>query len=262
MRRKLEEIFGRPIRVGYMCNFLNEEDGIQNHIDVGLPEKVDACIYHDGAYPGFKSKNPYSTDNSLKLVKNIPNAHLIQVTDTVSEMDKNNACFRKAAELGLDFVIQCDADEWFELDKSLLTESFDFETGLISTFQYMTRFSNLCSSPPRKVNFLPRLFFQPQFLECKNIHWWFYASGVRCVVDPATFIDGIHMFHDDRVRKTFRNDAMTEYQEMNIKRERTIMRQVEGVKGATIKSHKHEFHPLYENGMKCFVCNVGRDEDI
>ncbi len=261
MKRKLEEILGHPIKIGLFCNFYNEEDGIQNHINEKLYEKVDACIYHDGKYPGFRGKHAHSTDKSLELLHKIPNTYIITANEPISEMDKNNACFRKAAELGLDFLIQCDADEWFELDKNMLTESFDFETGVISTFQYMVRFSNLCSSPPRKVNFLPRLFFKPEFLECKNIHWWFYALGVRCVVDPDKFLDGVHMFHDDRVRKVFRNDKMTEYQQENIKRERAIMRAEAGVKTVTVGSHRHEYHPLYEGGMKCFICNIGRDED-
>lgn len=251
--KTLQEILKRPLRIGYFCNYLNEVDGIQHHVDTMGKIPFDARIYVDGKFPDFQAEYNYSTDGSNEIIKSMPNTHLISGGD-ITEMEKNNLAFELAGKLDLDFLIQCDADEWMEFDKTIFEESFNQEMHSTNTFQYMIRFTNHFSSPPRIINFLPRLFFKPGFIRCENIHWWFYAFGNRITVDPSLFIDGIHMYHDDRVRSVSRNDLMNKYQEINIKRERGIMKTQAGQMFTEITSHKCEFNPLYERGTRCYIC--------
>lgn len=259
MVKSFEETIGRPIKIGYFCNFLNEVDGLNNHVKKMGDLDFDARIYHDGRYPGFESEKPISTDGSIEAIKKMKNVEIISKGE-VSEMDKNNNCFKKATELGLDFIIQIDADEWIDFSREDFIESFSeaWKSNNINTFQFLTRFTNHFSSPPRIVNKLPRLFFKPQVLSCKYIHWWFYALNNRITIDPVLTIEGIHIHHDDRIRSVERNELMNKYQDFNIKREKEVEKNIAGASGIIILDHKCEYDPKHHNSMKCTICNEDR----
>lgn len=255
-----EDLIKRKLKIGYFTNFLNEKEGLENHESEMGNIPFDARIYCDGKYPGFPLKDIKSTDGSLDVIKKMKNVHLIQPNKEISEMDKNNLCFQKAAELNLDFIIQCDADEWIEFSREDFIESFseEWDSNNINTFQFLVRFTNHFSSPPRIVNKLPRLFFKPQVLSCRNIHWWFYALDTRITIDPVLTIEGIHMHHDDRVRSQARNELMNKYQDINIQREKEIQKSLAGATGTIILDHVCDYDPKFHNSMKCTICQGER----
>lgn len=255
--KTLREYLKREPKIGYFTNFLNEKDGLDNHVKRMKHLDFDARIYVDGKYPGFNCEGVSSNDGSLDVIKRLPKNVIISPGKEITEMEKNNLAFKMAADLGIDILLQIDADEWVDFDRELLLESFVEHFGSVGTFQYMTRFTNHYSSPPRIVNHLPRLFFKPEFITCEKIHWWFYAMGNRITCDQTSFVEGAHIHHDDRVRSEKRNQLMDEYQEENIEREKKIMHYEAGAKGMIIETHKCSFDPKYMMGKKCIIC---RDE--
>jgi len=257
--KTLRDYLKREPKIGYFTNFLNEKDGLENHHTKMSKYDFDARIYVDGKYPGFNYKGVASNDGSLDIIKKIPNSILISPKTEIAEMDKNNLAFEKAGELGIDLLLQIDADEWVDFDRETLLESFVDNFESVGTFQFMTRFTNHYSSPPRIVYQLPRLFFKPEFIRCEKIHWWFYAFGNRITCDQTSFIEGAHIHHDDRVRSIERNKLMDEYQEENIEREKKIMHYENGEKRMIVETHKCSFDPKFMMGKKCIICRDGKN---
>lgn len=255
MIKSFEEYLGHKPKIGYFCNFLNEVDGLANHMIKMNHLDFDARIYIDGKFPGFKHEGFVSNDGSLDILKKIPKVTLLSPGREISEMEKNNMAFKTAADLGIDLLIQVDADEWIDFDRETLIESFTASFETIGTFQFFTRFTNHYSSPPRIVNFLPRLFFKPEFITCDIIHWWYFALGRRITSDSTSFVEGAHVHHDDRVRSSERNDLMDKYQEVNMVREQGIINKHNKERGMIIESHKCKFEHGYMMGRKCIVCN-------
>lgn len=253
--KSLKELLGREPKIGYFTNFLNEKEALEKgHLGQMKDLDFDARIYVDGKYPKFPMEGSKSTDGSIDIIKQLSNTYIIDGGE-LTEMEKNNLAFKKAGELQIDLLLQIDADEWVDYDRATLIESFEQESKSVNTFQFMTRFTNHWSSPPRVVNHLPRLFFKPEFITSDKIHWWFYSFGVRIVVDPVVFIEGAHIHHDDRLRTIERNEMMDKYQEGNMRREVHIIKKEMGDMATKIGSHKHEYDFRIEGGRKCYICH-------
>jgi hypothetical protein len=170
-------------------------------------------------FPELKEK-----DDSEEVINQMNNVYIIG-EDIMSQVDKQNLAFRKAAELGIDVILQIDADEWVDIDDmNYFIDSIDDELTSTGTFQFMIPWVNILSSPPYDptVDRMPRLFLFPDLISCEKVHWWYYNVGYRIIVDNTKVCKGVTMYHDDGVRSKKRNDIMWEFQKVDMARERKL----------------------------------------
>lgn len=181
----------------------------------------DARIYVRGRFPNFPETK--TRDKSEQVISQMNNVHIIG-EEVMSQVDKQNLAFKKAAELGIDILLQIDADEWVEMDKEELIKGIDENLTATGEFQFMVPWVNILSSPPYdpSIDRLPRLFLHPEYLSCDKVHWWYYSLSCRIPVDNDKLAKGVIMYHDDGVRSEKRNDMMWEFQKVDMKRERKL----------------------------------------
>ncbi|MBI5697878.1 MAG: hypothetical protein HZC29_05210 [Thaumarchaeota archaeon] len=74
----------------------------------------------------------------------------------------------------------------------------------------------IISGDPRKLEAKPRLFVDPGNFSVKETHWKYHYKNGPCYSAVSSIkadIEGITIFHDNRVRPEWRDNLMTKYQQ-------------------------------------------------
>lgn len=160
-----------------------------------------------------------STDGTIEVAKSFDNVEVIQFPDkpSIEIRDKHNIAFNKAGNAGYEWMMLLGADEYLTGDLEvgmsiavLLQNKFRSE----HFFNVGFKEHNTKSKYARNVDFLGRLFHNPEHFRCMYTHWTMFYDGVK--INPKYFIDVITINADDTIRPDWRNKLMDEYQDRNV----------------------------------------------
>lgn len=149
-------------------------------------------------------------DETLETIYKFPDEHVELITprsipDPVTEIDARNLYLQTAAELGCDWLLVIDTDEFIarNADWQRFREQLEFIMSLNLPHQiFDIQFEGISAIDrgPR-----PRLFYRPGTIKYWKRHfWWVLEEQMIClkgVGDAGRLIEGIYLMHDGTVRK-------------------------------------------------------------
>lgn len=183
------------------------------------PKEPAHVQYIDGRFPDFAKINDsdFSTDGSNELIDSFPNAERYEFAGYI--IDKLNFLFQQVGKYDAMLLLSC--DEWIEGDWSQFTKNLQtlMECGderKILNVRFTVK-EGSADSGRLWLKTKPRLFVNPSHFSVKDRHWKYHYDGKFLKGDAyveESDIEGIEIFHDNRVRSQERDDMMTLYQQI------------------------------------------------
>jgi hypothetical protein len=181
------------------------------------PEGLDRCLStlalgrggFDGAiiihsrYEHFDLEDPRSLEDTQRVASKYHNVLVHNVEEPITQVDARSLYMEKAGELGYDWLMVIDSDEY-------VLQNADWGK-FRSQLEYV-----LSLNPPHQIFDIdfdgsiiyrgarPRLFLDPGTVRYWVKHWWFILTkkGILCKgnSDSGRIIEGINVYHSKLVR--------------------------------------------------------------
>lgn len=205
------------MKVGLVISFFDSEKELPRCLESGdLYKHVDEIIGLDGRYSFFETDHDYSNDKSKAIVESYPHSRVIQYSGAQDK--KRQIGLDVAGELGCDFMIAIDSDEyihphwqnWDKFYKNLEYYSNKYPNEPVFTMKmFMDKSYSKAGNIVRRNRFHQwiRIFKNPGNIKHCIGHHYIYCyknadetNPFNWFRSPLHLIDGVRMATDSTLR--------------------------------------------------------------
>ena len=227
--------------IGAGIVFFDDAKGLERCLH-SIASNVDLVITIDGKFKEFEEDYDVSIDGSREVVESFPNARYYCYPN-YTEIEKRNKYLEIAAQLGIDFLIVIDSDEYAVIDKEELRRNLLF----IKTGKELSEACNefipevygikMFDEQYEKQNMIierynERLLYKPGYLRYSAIHSNLIDinNGERNFTTSKYTgeIGGITLYNDDRLRSSSYINKSLKYQSYLFNSERMERKRIVG----------------------------------
>lgn len=213
-----------------LCEFGDTEGLYRCLASLGLDNDkgIDKVIIIHGRFDNFNLRiDPQAAlEDTKKIISRFPKDRidLVHSNGGLTEIASRNLYLKRAVELGCDWLLVIDSDEY------LATKISDWQK-IREQLQYIQNLGldhhifdiQLDGNIPAYHGPAPRLFYKPRSLKYWGKHyWWVIEDSQRLLKgqsDAARVIEGIHIIHDHTIRDSKYYTASINYKEWQQKYE-------------------------------------------
>jgi hypothetical protein len=185
---------------------------------------IDKAIIVHGRFRDFHLDKSDAYEETKKICSRFPEGTIVLIRAAyLTEIQSRNLYLEKAAELGCDWLLVIDSDEFLARK---LTDFQEFRRQLqyvmdvqaeIPSARHQIFDIQLEGSIPSYRGPQPRLFLRPQTVKYWGKHYWFVLEETKQIYkgqsDAARVIGGILLCHDHTIRDSTYYNASVHYKE-------------------------------------------------
>lgn len=209
-------------------------DGGKRLVD-NLTEYGIHSIWGDGRFKGVSGKefpqingSDVSTDGLREYVLSKPNTKWLDIGLCLME-EKHNILYDEAHKAGATHALLLGCDEYLEGDYDLFLKNLDsFDKSYPMVIRVPMVQHHTTVDIDQYKGFLERIFYLPQFIRTRKIHWTHFCTledgnpdkpNVGMVSFPSPVL-GLVIHHDSALREKKRDEMMQTWQRADVEDER------------------------------------------
>lgn len=227
--------------VGAAIVFFDDAKGLRRCLS-SITSNIDLIITIDGKFKDFDEYYDVSNDGSREVVESFSNTKYYCYPN-LTEIEKRNKYLEIAHDLGIDFLLVIDSDEYALIDNKRFRRNLEFikihkeksqyflenvpEVYGIKMFEEHFEKENVIFE-----RYNERLFYKPGYLRYSTIHSNLIdINDARRNFTTAKYtgeIDGITLYNDDRLRSLRYISKSLKYQNLLFETERLERKKIVG----------------------------------
>lgn len=224
--------------------FFDDAKGLRRCLN-SISSTFDIVIAIDGKFKEFEENYDISMDGSKEVVESYPNTHYVSYPN-ISEIEKRNKYLEIAGELGIDFLLVIDSDEYAVIDNEIFLSNLEIIKNmneLISNELLLNEvkpevygvkmFENHFEKPDRIIErFNERLLYKPGYLRYSIIHSNLIdinnSNRNFTTAKYTSEVEGIILYNDDKLRSRDYINKILRYQKCLFDKEKTYRKEIVG----------------------------------